>query len=123
MQSKTIFPFSDTGIYETAVVGAKTAHGGEVTGASSNSHLDHCEIALVGDTVSYPDGRTARITSGAGEASCINGIPFAIVGSHVEGGDRIVSTPVHGSVICLDSKDPLPEGFLVEGYLSSPYAN
>lgn len=123
MQSETIFPFSTTGRYELAVVGAKTANGGEVTSASSGGHLGQHEVALVGDIVSYPDGRTAKITSGAGGVSSIDGKPPAIVGSHVEGGDRIISTPVHGAEICLDPSRPLPEGFLVEGYVLSKASN
>lgn len=47
----------------------------------------------------------------------------ALVGSHVEGGDRIISTPVHGTAIRLNSQDPLPKGFPVEGYLASPCSN
>lgn len=103
-------------IHPLAVIGSKTEHGGEVVTASSQMHLEKKEVARVGDLVRYTDGRTARITSGAGFALAQDGQSIAIVGSHVSGGDRIISTPVAIAHLTVCKEDPPIEGWLEEGY-------
>jgi uncharacterized Zn-binding protein involved in type VI secretion len=100
-----------------AVIGSKTKNSGEVVTASSNSSSSSFKVARVGDKVRYSDGREEIITSGAGIAFVCNGQSLAIVGSHVSGGDMIVSTPVQNLEFILYENDPLPEGFLVKGYV------
>ncbi|WP_095996123.1 PAAR domain-containing protein [Serratia oryzae] len=70
-------------------------------------------VARVGDEVIYPDGSTARIISGAGFAHMIEGLPVALVGSELDNGDEIISTPQGSQMHCYRETDQLPEGFMV----------
>lgn len=45
-------------------------------------------IARKGDYVTYPDGRTAQIITGAGESNS----DLALVGSRLSNGDEIINT-------------------------------
>ncbi|WP_368086485.1 PAAR domain-containing protein [Variovorax sp. OV329] len=92
--------------------------GGAVVSASSKMNMDGREVALVGDVVNYPDGREESITSGAGIGAVVEGRSAAVVGSHVSGGDRIVSTPVQVARICIYEELPV-SGFLIEGFRQS----
>jgi len=112
--------------YEFAVIGAKTAKGGEVATATSGFKIadkqgEYFGISLVQDLVRYPDGREARIVSGAGFAARIGNVPMAILGSAIEGGDTIVSNPfITECYFHIDKNKPLPAGFLEENYTFSP---
>ncbi|WP_229413005.1 PAAR domain-containing protein [Massilia alkalitolerans] len=78
-----------TARYPIATIGSRTVQGGEVVVADNVVHMDGFRIACVGDRVRYPDGSESIIVSGAGNASTFGDRPVALVGSHVENGDRI----------------------------------
>lgn len=87
-----------TAIWRVAVAGSLTAHGGVVS-VTDNSRLmdfgngETARIAVEGDSVTYPDGRSARIVSSAGSKATHNGRGLALVGSQLDNGDEIISTP------------------------------
>ncbi len=101
--------------YVPAYVGSKTAHGGTVVTGTSGCEHSGVKQARVGDWVQYPNGSKASIISGAGSAQTADGYPIAIVGSHIEGDDQIIDTPVHGMELLIDENNR-PEGFLVKGW-------
>lgn len=103
-------PFQNTPSYS----GARTAKGGTAVG-SSGTFENGTRGLLVGDAVRYPDGSEAAVTSGAGIALRESNVSHAVLGSHVSGGDHIVSTPIEGGVLWID-EDARPAGFLVEGW-------
>ncbi len=106
-------------IWRFATEGAKSRLGGVIVDASSLAAFrlqDGSEVrkAIIGDCVVYPNGRRARIISGAGDAASNgNGVSFALVGSVLDNGDEIVSTPQ--SIAMLVSRDgvAMPDNFLV----------
>jgi uncharacterized Zn-binding protein involved in type VI secretion len=100
-------------IYRPAAVGAKTKLGGEVITSSSRIIFGGHHIATVGDTVRYPDGHEEKITSGTG----VMAANIAIIGSHISGGDVIISSPDTRVEMKLPKDGPRPEGFLVEGFI------
>lgn len=96
-----------------------TRLGGVIENASSPAAFrldDGSEIrkALVGDCALYPDGSRARIISGAGDAAThSNGVSFALVGSVLDNGDEIVSTPQSMAMLVSRDRVPMPDNFLV----------
>ncbi|NTZ83699.1 hypothetical protein FCJ61_11975 [Burkholderia metallica] len=74
-----------------ATIGSLTERGGRVTSATSGVTLAGLEVARVGDVVTYDDGSEAAIIDGAGDTHS-DGKPFALVGSQLSNGDRIVET-------------------------------
>jgi hypothetical protein len=102
--------------YPLAYSGARTAKGGTGIG-TSGCQAEGIKGLLVGDLVRYADGSNAVVTSGAGNACSEGNKSFAIVGSHISGGDHIVSSPVEGTVLWIDD-DERPKGFLVEMWVS-----
>lgn len=103
------------GIFPYATVGAKTNRGGVVVTASSQIHIGGLAVAIVGDTVRYPDGTEAQISSGAGAGDIVNGRIVAIVASHIDNGDYICWTP-DASMGIAEYIDNPTDGFLVEGW-------
>ncbi len=92
------------GRYPVAREGSITERGGVVAGASGGVVIDGSRVALVGDTVRYPDGTVAQIVSGAG-AQWINlGRCVALVGSELDNGDRIIG-PAHEGMVLTDFAD------------------
>ncbi|VWB27548.1 hypothetical protein BLA14095_01033 [Burkholderia lata] len=77
--------------YLFATIGALTERGGRVTTATSSLTLAGLEVACVGDVVTYDDGSEAAIIDGAGNNHS-GGKPFALVGSRLSNGDRIIET-------------------------------
>lgn len=81
-----------------AAEGSLTARGGVVK-VTDNSRLmdfgngETARIAVEGDCVTYPDGRSARIVSGAGSKATHKDRGLALVGSLLDNGDEIISTP------------------------------
>jgi len=71
--------------------GSLTERGGRVTAANSVT-IDDLPLAVVGDTVAYADGSRATIIDGAGFGAILCGTPFALVGSRLDNGDRIINT-------------------------------
>lgn len=100
-----------------ATLGAKTERGGEVVTAGTGMEIERHRIACIGDTVRYPDGSESKIVSGAGFASVYDGKPVAIVGSHLENGDTIVSSLQNGVEITQYADEPPIPGLLQPGYL------
>ncbi|MCR4467388.1 MULTISPECIES: PAAR domain-containing protein [unclassified Burkholderia] len=78
--------------YLFATIGALTERGGRVTQASSGLAVAGLAVARVGDVVTYEDGSEAVITDGAGNYAVCREKPFALVGSRLSNGDRIVET-------------------------------
>ncbi|WP_175977298.1 PAAR domain-containing protein [Burkholderia sp. BCC1047] len=81
--------------YRLAVRGATTARGGALREPSSTRevapHLG--KAATVGDLIHYPDGSTARVTSGLGLVDRPDFAPLAFVGSELDNGDTITDSP------------------------------
>ncbi|KFI06915.1 hypothetical protein JN27_14770 [Massilia sp. BSC265] len=106
--------------YPIATVGSHTIRGGQVVVADSDAHMDGFRIACVGDRVRYPDGSESIIVSGAGNASTFGDRPIALVGSHVENGDRITLSPENMGEIVLFEGDAPIAGLLQPGYMPPP---
>lgn len=108
-------------IYRLAVAGCLTRRGG--TGVEFNpGQKEGCRIRLAdgerasvlteGCTVVYPDGTQARIVSSAGKRNRLHGRGVALVGSRLDNGDEIISTPQGSSLIVGREGVPVPDDFL-----------
>jgi uncharacterized Zn-binding protein involved in type VI secretion len=103
--------------YPIATVGSRTEQGGKVVAGDNDRHMDGFRIACVGDRVRYPDGSESIIVSGAGNASTFGDRPVALVGSHVENGDRIaLSQQNMGEIVLFEGDAPIA-GLLQPGYM------
>jgi len=103
-----------------ATDGALSRQGGRIEHGSADDqfHLPDGLVlsqAMVGGFVIYPDGSRARIVSGAGYAATKgNGVSFALVGSQLDNGDEIISTPLSDVLLAQwDNSGPLADDFLV----------
>jgi uncharacterized Zn-binding protein involved in type VI secretion len=106
-----------TARYRIATVGSHTIRGGKIVVPDNELHMDCFRIACVGDRVRYPDGSESIIVSGAGNASTFGDRPIALVGSHVENGDRIaLSQQNMGEIVLFEGDAPIA-GLLQPGYL------
>lgn len=107
--------------YQPATIGAKTERGGVVMTASTQARLAGHRVACINDLVTYPDGTTARIVSGAGSSIHYMGRPWALVGSEIDNGDTIVASPQPAGLFQMRElvDEPIP-GLLQPGYLA-PY--
>jgi uncharacterized Zn-binding protein involved in type VI secretion len=106
-------------IWRFATAGSLTRNGGKIEKASANDSFileDGSEVnrAMVGDYVVYPDGTSARIINGSGSVNTNgSGVSFALVGSQLDNGDVIVSTPQDYALLCqLDNSPAMPADFL-----------
>lgn len=109
-----------TARYPIATIGSRTVQGGEVVVADNVVHMDGFRIACVGDRIRYPDGSESIIVSGAGNASTFGDRPVALVGSHVENGDRIaLSRQNMGEIVLFEGDAPIT-GLLQPGYMPAP---
>lgn len=99
-------------IFRFAVVGSLTLNGGVLRNASGSSTAGGYKMARVGDKAVYADGSEATIVSGAGKARIMQGVSAALVGSMLDNGDEIISTPQSCSRLVFREGDTLPEGFL-----------
>ncbi|NHR04488.1 XRE family transcriptional regulator [Chromobacterium haemolyticum] len=105
--------------YPVATGASFTERGGKVM-ATSPIYLLDVRVALVGDTVRYPDGTVARIISGSGEAGVVDGRPMAIVGSELDNGDRVIG-PIHNDFTITQYADEPPiAGLLDPAYVPEP---
>ncbi|MDT0177157.1 hypothetical protein Q9R34_14030 [Enterobacter sp. BRE11] len=111
-------------IYRLAVAGCLTRHGG--TGVEFNADPDQgykyrlsngqwVSVLTEGCTVSYPDGSTARIISSAGSRHTYEERGVALVGSELDNGDVIISTPQSSGMLVGRKGVPMPEDFLTVG--------
>lgn len=99
------------------VDGGLTREGGTVRATYNGNEVELSDgrkvnVALVGDDVVYPDGRTAKIVTGAGKMSEVNGRGVALVNSHLNNGDEIVSTLFNGPMLVGREGEKMPEDFL-----------
>ncbi|TBL69352.1 hypothetical protein EYY96_04995 [Hafnia alvei] len=69
-------------------------------------------MARVGDKAIYADGSEATIISGAGTARIMQGTSAALVGSMLDNGDEIISTPQSCNKFVFREGDAFPQGFL-----------
>lgn len=113
-----------TAIYRLAVAGSLTERGGVADEFNTKpeqgykyrlSNGQWASVLTEGCTVSYPDGSSARIISSAGSKHTYEGRGVALVGSELDNGDVIISTPQSAGML-LDRKGvPMPEDFLTVG--------
>lgn len=99
-------------IFRFAVVGSLTRRGGVIRHASGGATTGGLQVARVGDKVVYADGSESTIISGAGKARIMQGASAALVGSMLDNGDEIISTPQSCSKLVFREGRELPEGFL-----------
>lgn len=99
-------------IFRIATVGSLTRHGGILQKASGKCTAGGFQVARVGDKVVYADGSEATIISGAGAARVMQGASAALVGSMLDNGDEIISTPQSTNRLVFREGDELPNGFL-----------
>lgn len=111
-------------IWRFATTGALTQNGGKIEGTSINDSFtleDGSEVnrAMVGDYAVYHDGTRARIINGSGSANTNgNGVSYALVGSQLDNGDVIISTPQDYAFLCqLDNSPAMPADFLARAAL------
>ncbi len=109
-------------IYRLAVAGCKTRQGdtGNEHHATSDDCLKIClesgqwaSVLTEGCIVTYPDGSSAKIITSAGQVFSIEGEGVALVGSLLDNGDEIISTPQDVSVLTGREGIAMPSDFLV----------
>ncbi|WP_202304106.1 PAAR domain-containing protein [Dryocola clanedunensis] len=103
-----------TAAYLIATEGSLTRDGGTVISEYNGQQIEiegsvRLNVSLVGDGVRYPDGTTAKISTGAGNSS---GDSAALVGSLLDNGDEIISSPQGSVRKAARAGEPLPESFL-----------
>ena len=101
-----------TYIFRFAVVGSVTRDGGMLCNVSGGGTAGSYRIARVGDKVVYADGSEATVISGAGEARIMQGASATLVGSILDNGDEIISTPQSVSRLIFPEGDTFPKGLL-----------
>lgn len=99
-------------IFRFAVIGSLTRRGGVIRHASGGATTGGLQVARVGDKVVYADGSEATIISGAGKSRIMQGASAALVGSMLDNGDEIISTPQSCSKLVFPEGREPPEGFL-----------
>lgn len=111
-------------IWRFATTGALTRNGGKIEKASANDSFtleDGSEVnrAMVGDYVVYPNGTRAKIINGSGSVNTNgSGVSFALVGSKLDNGDMIISTPQDSAFLyLLDNSPAMPADFLTTAAL------
>lgn len=103
-----------TSAYLVATEGSLTRDGGTVFSEYNGQRIEiegglKLNVSLVGDEVRYPDGTTAKISSGVGNTS---GDSAALVGSSLDNGDEIISSPQGSVRKAVRARESLPENFL-----------
>lgn len=101
-----------TYIFRFTVVGIVTRNGGVTRNASGGSTDGGERMARVGDKVVYAEGSEATIISCAGGVRIMQGASATLVGSMLDNGDEIISTPQSGSILVFCKGDTFPKGFL-----------
>jgi hypothetical protein len=78
-----------------ALFGSTTKRGGVLRdpGGEWNVDGERVKVGVIGNTVHYPDGTTARIISGLALKGIRERAPFAYVGSVLDNGDTITDSP------------------------------
>lgn len=103
-----------TAAYLIATEGSLTRDGGTVFSEYNGQQIEiedgtRLNVSLVGDEVRYPDGTTAKISTGIGNTS---GDSAALVGSSLDNGDEIISSPQGSVRRAVRAGESLPENFL-----------
>ncbi|ELB7348363.1 hypothetical protein [Klebsiella michiganensis] len=103
-----------TAAYLIATEGSLTRDGGTVFSEYNGQQIEiedgtRLNVSLVGDEVRYPDGTTAKISTGIGNTS---GDSAALVGSLLDNGDEIISSPQGSVKRAVRAGESLPENFL-----------
>ena len=106
-----------TAIWRIATQDSRTRRGGVISKVDHDwkIRLDsgvYVSVALTGDLITYDDGTTARIISGAGQAGIYKKHELALVGSLLDNGDEIISTPQQHLYIVQRAGVPEAEEFL-----------
>ena len=103
-----------TAAYLVATEGSLTRDGGTVFSEYNGQQIELengtlVNVSIVGDEVRYPDGTTAKIITGVGNTTC----KFAaLVGSSLDNGDEIISSPQGRVRRAVRAGESLPENFL-----------
>ncbi|MFZ4217858.1 hypothetical protein ACEV6Q_08360 [Enterobacter ludwigii] len=114
-----------TAIYRIAVAGSLTRRGGVVDEFNTNPEEGHkirlsndrwVSVAAEGCRVTYPDGSTAHIVSSTG-TKLDDRRQIALVGSLLDNGDVIISTPQGNSFKVEREGVPLTHSFLTSSRL------
>ncbi|MCT4708724.1 hypothetical protein MUA04_00505 [Enterobacteriaceae bacterium H11S18] len=103
-----------TAAYLIATEGSLTRDGGTVISEYNGQQIELengtlVNVSIVGDEVRYPDGTTAKITTGVGNTS---GKSAALVGSLLDNGDEIISSPQGSVRRAVRAGETLPANFL-----------
>lgn len=103
-----------TAAYLIATEGSLTRDGGTIFSEYNGQQIEievgtRLNVSLVGDGVRYPDGTTAKISTGIGNTS---GDSAALVGSLLDNGDEIISSPQGSVRRAVRAGESLPENFL-----------
>jgi len=103
-----------TAAYLIATEGSLTRDGGTVFSEYNGQQIEiedgtRLNVSLVGDEVRYPDGTTAKISTGIGNTS---GDSAALVGSLLDNGDEIISSPQGSVRRAVRAGESLPENCL-----------
>ncbi|MEI2265447.1 hypothetical protein [Erwinia sp. CGal63] len=103
-----------TAAYLIATEGSLTRNGGTVFSKYNGRQIEledgtRLNVSLVGDEVRYPDGTTAKISTGAGNTSKKS---VALVGSSLDNGDKIISSPQGNMRRVVRAGESLPVNFL-----------
>lgn len=113
-----------TAIYRLAVAGSLTERGGVADEFNADpeqgyknklSNGQWASVLTEGCTVTYPDGSTARIISSAGSQHTYEDRGIALVGSLLDNGDVIISTPQSSGMLVGREGVPMADDFLISG--------
>lgn len=114
-----------TAIYRLAVAGCLTRRGGVGDEFNPNPEeglkirLSNGVMASAlteGCAVTYPDGSTARVVSSAGGQQRYKNSGVALVGSLLDNGDEIISTPQSAGMIVRREGVAMADDFLIAGH-------
>ncbi len=94
-----------------ALRGSTTRRGGALLEPSGEWSVDgeRVKVGVIGDTVHYPDGTTARIVSGLALKSNRSLAQFAYVGSVLDNGDTITDSPERTGTAGLETWEVVTE--------------
>ena len=103
-----------TAAYLITTEGSLTRDGGTVVSEYNGQQIEiedgtRLNVSLVGDEVRYPDGTTAKISTGIVNTS---GDSAALVGSLLDNDDEIISIPQGSVRRAVRAGESLPENFL-----------
>lgn len=103
-----------TAAYLIATEGSLSRDGGTVFSEYNGQQIELengtlVNVSIVGDEVRYPDGATAKISTGIGNTS---GKSAALVGSTIDNGDEIISSPQGSVRRVVRAGESLPANFL-----------